>query len=76
MSLARLIIGRAGETGQLLSCVSSTISGTELGRDEFRDAIRLRYGRTPVKVPVENQAKQTRQCFGSYRHSGMMRPFG
>ena len=49
-SLARLI-GRAGKTGQWLSCMPSTVSGTELGRDEFRDAIRLHYGRTPANLP-------------------------
>ena len=44
-------IGRAGDTGQWLSCMPSTVSGTELGCDEFRDALRLRYGRTPAFLP-------------------------
>ena len=29
----------------------SAVSGTEPGRDEFRDAIRLRYGKTPANLP-------------------------
>jgi len=49
-SLARLI-GRASATGQWLSCMPSAVSGTELVCDEFRDAIRLRYGRTPTNLP-------------------------
>jgi len=49
-SLARLI-GCACTMGKYLFCMPSTVSGTELGRDEFRDVIRLRYGRTPANLP-------------------------
>ena len=44
-------IERAKETGQWLSCMPSQVSGTELGSLEFRDAIRLRYGLSPLNLP-------------------------
>ena len=50
--LARTIM-RGGETGQWLTVMPSAVSGTELGRDEFRDALRLRYGRTLANLPTK-----------------------
>ena len=48
--LARTI-SRGGKTGQWLTVLPSTVSGTELGCNEFRDALRLRYGRTLANLP-------------------------
>ena len=48
--LARTI-SRGGKTGQWLTVLPSTVSGTELGCNEFRDALRLRYGRSLANLP-------------------------
>jgi hypothetical protein len=38
---------RGKETGQWLSAVPSTVNGTELAQQEFRDALLLRYAKSP-----------------------------
>ena len=43
----RRTILRGQETGQWLSVLPSTVNGTELSAVEFRDALNLRYARTP-----------------------------
>jgi hypothetical protein len=44
-------IERSKLTGQWLSVVPSTVNGTELSAQEFRDAFFLRYGRCPGDIP-------------------------
>jgi hypothetical protein len=43
----RRTILRGQETGQWLSVLPSTVNGTELSAVEFRDALNMRYARTP-----------------------------
>jgi hypothetical protein len=42
---------RGKETGQWLSVMPSTLNGTELSAQEFRDALLLRHARTPGDLP-------------------------
>jgi hypothetical protein len=43
---------RGKDTGQWLSVPPSTVNGTELSAQEFRDSILLRYARTPADLPT------------------------
>ena len=45
-------IERSKLTGQWLSLSPSTVNGTELSAQEFRDALFLRYGRCPGDIPL------------------------
>jgi hypothetical protein len=45
-------IKRGQHTGAWLSALPSTVNGTELSAQEFRDAISMRYGITPSDLPV------------------------
>jgi hypothetical protein len=45
-------IRRGTETGAWLSVLPSTVSGTELSAQEFRDALSMRYGETPPDFPA------------------------
>lgn len=47
----RRIIMRGCETGAWLSVLPSTVNGTELSRQEFRDSLYLRYALTPPDLP-------------------------
>jgi hypothetical protein len=47
----RRTILRGKETGQWLSVMPSTLNGTELSAQEFRDALLLRHARTPGDLP-------------------------
>jgi hypothetical protein len=47
----RRTILRGKETGPWLSVMPSTLNGTELSTQEFRDALLLRYARTPGDLP-------------------------
>jgi hypothetical protein len=47
----RRTIIRGQETGQWLSVLPSTVNGTELSAAEFRDALLLRYARSPPDLP-------------------------
>jgi hypothetical protein len=42
---------RAKGTGAWLTAMPSTLNGTELSVDEFRDSIRMRFGLTPSSLP-------------------------
>ena len=42
---------RATQTGNWLTILPSRVNGTELGRDEFRDALRRRYGYELTNLP-------------------------
>jgi hypothetical protein len=44
-------VGRGTECGQWLSAIPSRVNGTELSALEFRDALHMRYGRTPGNLP-------------------------
>ena len=48
----RRTILRGQETGQWLSVLPSTVNGTELSAQEFRDTLLLRYGRCPADLPA------------------------
>jgi hypothetical protein len=43
---------RSTETGAWLTAMPSTLNGTELAKDEFRDNIRLRFGLPPLSLPT------------------------
>jgi hypothetical protein len=45
-------IGRGRETGAWLSILPSTVNGTELSAQEFRDALSMRYGDAPSDLPA------------------------
>jgi hypothetical protein len=45
-------IQRGTETGAWLSVLPSTVSGTELSAQEFRDALSMRYGEAPPDLPA------------------------
>jgi hypothetical protein len=45
------IIRRGQETGAWLSLLPSTVNGTELSAQEFRDAVSMRYGLAPPDLP-------------------------
>jgi hypothetical protein len=47
---ARTIL-RCKETGQFISVLPSTVNGTELSKNEFRDALNIRYSRYPSDLP-------------------------
>jgi hypothetical protein len=47
----RRTVERGKQTGQWLSITPSTFNGTELSAQEFRDALLLRYGRSPGDLP-------------------------
>jgi len=47
----RRTILRGKDTGQWLSVLPSTVNGTELSAQEFRDSLCLRYARTPGDLP-------------------------
>ncbi len=47
----RRTILQGKETGQWLSVMPSTLNGTELSAQEFRDALLLRHARTPGDLP-------------------------
>jgi hypothetical protein len=49
----RRTILRGKETGQWLSVLPSTVNGTELSAQEFRDALLLRYGPCPPDLPIQ-----------------------
>ncbi len=49
----RRTILRGKETGQWLSVLPSTVNGTELSAQEFRDALLLRYARCPPDLPIQ-----------------------
>jgi hypothetical protein len=49
----RRTIRRGTETGQWLSVMPSTLNGTELSSQEFRDALLLRYARSPGDLPSQ-----------------------
>ena len=42
---------RAAKTGAWLAMLTSTVNGTELGTQEWRDALFLRYGLDPPDLP-------------------------
>jgi hypothetical protein len=44
-------MNRSKETGAWLTAMPSTLNGTELSEDEFRDNIRLRFGLPPLSLP-------------------------
>jgi hypothetical protein len=46
-------IKRGQHTGAWLSALPSTVNGTELSAQEFRDAISMRYGITPSDLPAQ-----------------------
>jgi hypothetical protein len=48
----RRTILQGKETGQWLSVMPSTLNGTELSPQEFRDSLHLRYSRTPGDLPT------------------------
>ena len=48
---SRRTILRGKSTGQWLSVPPSTVNGTELAKQEFRDALLLRYARSPPDLP-------------------------
>ena len=48
----RRTILRGRDTGQWLSVPPSTVNGTELSAQEFRDSLLLRYARTPADLPT------------------------
>jgi hypothetical protein len=48
----RRAILRGQSTGQWLSVLPSTVNGTELSAQEFRDSLLLRYGRSPPDLPT------------------------
>jgi hypothetical protein len=47
----RRTILRGKDTGQWLSVLPSTVNGTELSAQEFRDSLLLRYLRSPADLP-------------------------
>jgi hypothetical protein len=47
----RRTVERGKQTGQWLNVTPSTFNGTELSAQEFRDALFLRYGRSPGDLP-------------------------
>lgn len=47
----RRTIERGKQTGQWLSVLPSSVNGTELSAQEFRDSVMLRYARTPIDLP-------------------------
>jgi hypothetical protein len=47
----RRTIKRRQHTGAWLSALPSTVNGTELSAQEFRDAVSMRYGITPSDLP-------------------------
>jgi hypothetical protein len=49
----RRTILRDKETGQWLTVLPSTVNGTELSAQEFRDALLLRYTRCPPDLPIQ-----------------------
>jgi hypothetical protein len=49
----RRTILRAKHCGQWLSAMPSTVNGTELSSQEFRDNLLIRYGRTPGDLPTQ-----------------------
>jgi hypothetical protein len=49
----RRTIGRAKHCGGWLSVMPSTVNGTELAPQEFRDNLLIRYGRTPGGLPTQ-----------------------
>jgi hypothetical protein len=49
----RSTILRGKETGQWLPVLPSTVNGTELSAQEFRDALLLRYARCPPDLPIQ-----------------------
>ncbi len=49
----RRTILRGKLTGQWLSVVPSTVNGTELSAEEFRDSLLLRYALTPSNLPAQ-----------------------
>jgi hypothetical protein len=54
------------DAGQWLSVLPSTVNGTELSAQEFRDALLLRYARCPPDLPI--QCNGCQQKF-SVRHA-------
>ena len=64
--LNKRTILRGKETGQWLSVLPSTVNGTELSAQEFRDALLLRNARCPPDLPTECDGCQ--QTF-SVRHA-------
>ena len=48
----RRTIRRGEQTGAWLSVLPSTVNGTELSAQEFRDALLMRYGITPPDFPA------------------------
>ena len=44
---------RAEKTGAWLTVLPSTVNGTELGAQEWRDALFLRYGLDPPDLPTD-----------------------
>lgn len=49
----RRAILRGTRTGQWLSVLPSTVNGTELSAQEFRDSLHLRYARSPPDLPTQ-----------------------
>ena len=49
----RRTILRGKDTGRWLSITPSTVNGTELSMQEFRDSLLLRYARSPPDLPSE-----------------------
>jgi hypothetical protein len=47
----RRTILRGKDTGQWLSVLPSTVNGTELSAQDFRDSLLLRYSRSPADLP-------------------------
>jgi hypothetical protein len=52
----RRTILRGKETGQLLTVMPSAVDGTELLAQEFRDALLLRYSRSPGDLAGKSSA--------------------
>jgi hypothetical protein len=69
----RRTILRGKETGQWLSVLPSTVNGTELSAQEFRDALLLWYARCPPDLPIQCTGYQ--QKF-SVRHALECKPGG
>jgi hypothetical protein len=64
----RRIIKKAERTGAWLSVPPSTVNGTELSRQEFRDALLMLYGITPPDLPkrCDGAATRTSHCNTPY----------
>ena len=68
-------ITRSKECGSWLTTMPDTLNGTDLEADEFRDALRLRYGLAPTNLPQQCEgcgAKFTVEHALSCKKGGMV----